>query len=237
MADYGDYDKGLAGMKFGLESDVATGAAKAVLHFGDPVFGTVGDDEGAYAADKTTLKFSADFVASNSIAITVNGVAAATVVYATSHAATFAAVVAAIDAIAGVSIPASDAVARTIDIYSADVNIVVTAAVTLGASQATASYQLPSDRYLKGVALRVTKQKTSEALGARFEKTQAVPVMVEGEVYVDVLDAVSSGKKAYITPAGGWTDEVTNNIGTPYEFRSSTTGSGLARLRVIQKSA
>lgn len=237
MAEYGAYDKALAGMKFGLESDVATGAAKGVLQFGDPAFGVVGDDVGVYPANKIRATFSADFVASNVINGTVNGIAIAQVTYATSHAATFAALVAAIDAIPGVSIPASDATARTIDILVADGNITPSFTVTLGASQATVAYGLSADRYLKGVALRVTKAKTSEALGARFELTEAVPVMTRGEVHVDVLDAVSSGKVAYLTPAGAWTDEVTGNYATNYYFTESTTGAGVARIAVIRKNA
>lgn len=236
MAEYGAHDKALAGMKFGLESDVATGAAKGVLQFGDPAFGVVGDDVGVFPANKIRMTFSADFGASNVIAGSINGVAFASVTYATSHAATFAAVVAAIDAVPGVSIPASDATGRTIDILVAEGNITPVVGVT-GGTAPTVAVGLSADRYLKGVALRVTKAKTSEALGARFELTEAVPVMTRGEVHVDVLDAVSSGKVAYLTPAGVWTDEVSGNILTPYYFTESTTGAGVARIAVIRKNA
>ena len=92
---YGEYEKALAGLKYGLESDIVTAAAKAIIQFGEPVLRAVGDDLGGYSLDKITLTFSADFVASNVIAGSILG-SAVSVTFATSHAATFAALVAAL---------------------------------------------------------------------------------------------------------------------------------------------
>ena len=88
------------------------------------------------------LVFSADFVASNTINLKLNTGAIAQVTYGTSHAATFAALVTAIETKIAASISTrysvtGDATTRTITIIS-NVDITVTdVVVAAGASQAT----------------------------------------------------------------------------------------------------
>lgn len=70
--------------------------------FGKPLFGYRGDTNPrawGYKADTAKISIATDLVTSNASVVTVNGVAAATITYATSHAATIAALVAAIKAI------------------------------------------------------------------------------------------------------------------------------------------
>lgn len=237
---YQDYDAALAGMEFGRETahERITKAAYGTFDFGDPVFGQVGDDDKGYMLDKIRVTFSADFITSNTINGSVAGLAIAQVTYATSHAATFAALVAAIDALAGVSIAASDATARTIDISIPKTKIAATFTVAAGASQAVASYSLTPDRYLIGVVKRIQKQKVSESVGAVFQETEAMAVTTTGEIHVDTNDAVDSGKPAYLTTSGVWTDASTGAVvATPYYFRSSTAAAGVARLLTVAKNA
>lgn len=230
---YGEYEKALAGLKYGLESDIVTAAAKAIIQFGEPVLRAVGDDLGGYALDKITLTFSADFVASNVIAGSILG-SAVSVTFATSHAATFAALVAALDAVTDVTIVASDATARTITLSTAGKATALALTVTAGDSQAALAISLPADRVLGGIALRVQKAKVSEVLGARYDVTEAVPVMVEGGIWVEASKAVASFAKAYLTTAGKFTDSAVGSIATKYSFASSTTAAGLVQLTVIK---
>lgn len=230
---YGEYEKALAGLKYGLESDIVTAAAKAIIQFGEPVLRAVGDELGGYVLDKLALTFSADFVASNVIAGSILG-QAVSVTYATSHAATFAALVTALDAVAGVDIVASDATARTITLKTDGKFTALALAVTGGASQATLAIALPTDRVLAGIALRVQKAPVSAVLGARYDLTEAVPVMVEGGIWVEASKAVSAFAKAYLTTSGKFTDSAVGAIATKYSFNSSTTAAGLVQLTVIK---
>lgn len=97
---------------------------------------------------RATIIFSGDFVASNVINVTVNGQAIAAQTYATSHAATFAALVSAIDGLSGCT-ATGNSTTRTIVIIPTDQteDPEVTAAVTLGASQATATIYEENDLY------------------------------------------------------------------------------------------
>jgi hypothetical protein len=89
---------------------------------------------------KSIIDFNIDFVASNSIVATVNGVALTPVVYATSHAATMTALAAALALATGVS-SASVTAARTIRVNFSGLgdNTVDSVVTTLGASQPTAT--------------------------------------------------------------------------------------------------
>lgn len=236
---YQAHDYALAGLEFGTESTHKriTKAAYGTFEFGDPAFGQQGDDERAYMLDKVRVTFSADFVASNTVNGSVAGLAISQVTYATSHAATFAAVVAAIDALAGVSIAASDATARTIDISIPKTKVAASFVVAAGASQASVAYSLTPDRFLIGVVKHVQKAKISEAAGAKFLETESMAVTTDGEIYVETGDAVDSGKPAYLTTSAVWTDNATGTISTPYYYRSTIGAAGLARLLTIGKNA
>lgn len=237
---YGAYDVALAGMEFGHEMDHQriTKAAYGTFDFGDPVFGQKGDDDRGYMLDKIRVTFSADFVASNTINGSIAGLPIAQVTYGTDHATTFAAVVAAIDALAGVSIAASSASARTIDISIPKTKIAATFTVAAGSSQAVASYSLTADRYLIGIVKRVQKAKIDETVGARFLETEAMAVTTVGEIHVDTADAVDSGSLVYLTTSGAWTDATTGAVlATSYYFRSSTAAAGVARVLTIAKNA
>lgn len=103
----------------------------------------------AVADRRAILSFSADFVASNSTALSVNGVSITPVVYATSHAATFAALVAAIDGLSSVESATGNSTTRLITIIPTDQTIdpVIVAATTGGAGQPTITKETGNDLY------------------------------------------------------------------------------------------
>ena len=248
MAAYGLYDAGFPGMKAGIEDTSAIPAAtRQPIAFGTPVFFMEGDEKGAYpfTVDQSTIKFSADFIASNSTVVTVNTLATAAVVYATSHAATFAAVVVAVEALTGVDVVASDATLRTITVrtYGASTILPVTALVssvtTLGSSQPTVTYQFGTTMRIAGVAMHQHKEPLSGLV--RYEIKDPASIMREGKIYVLTADTTLAHKPAYLTAAGAWTDETVAgavaNLATPYFFRTATSGAGMAILEVFDKPA
>lgn len=237
MSEYNELEKALPGLKYGLDGKVATGAAQAPISFGKPVFASKGEENkvGPLVNDKATIGFSADFVASNVIAgtVTINGGTAVnySVTYATSHAATFAALVAALDAIPGIEVVSSNATTRAIVLSANGLLLAVTGAVTGGASQATVTVTAGTEMVLRGVALRTAKNLVNGV--ARYEKQDPVNVLTEGQIWVETADKVDAHAQAYLTSGGEWTDEASGNTATPFTFRSSTSGAGLARLEVV----
>jgi len=93
---------------------------------------------------QAVLTFDADFVASNTINGTVNAVAWGEVTYATSHAATATALLAALNAVTGVT-ATKDSTGRIYTIYSGALTNVVTAVVAAGATQAGAVITYPTN--------------------------------------------------------------------------------------------
>lgn len=236
MSQYNELDKALPGLKFGIDGKVATGAAQAAIGFGKPVYASKGEENkvGPLVNDRVTLGFSADFSASNVIAgnVTVAGGTAVpySVTFATSHAATFTALVNALDAIPGVEVVSFNATTRSIVLSANGVTLTATCAVT-GGTAVTVTNTVGTDMVLRGVALRTAKNIVNGL--ARYETKDPVNLLTEGQIWVEVADKVEAHAQAYLTPAGAWTDESSGNTATPYTFRSSTTGAGLARLEVV----
>lgn len=112
------------------------------LHHGFPV-----------ANRRTKITYSADFVASNVINITVDGEAMAPVTYATSHAATFAAVLVALALLDTVDSVTGNATTRVITIITTDQteDTTTSGVVTLGASQATTTVVSNQNDIFKGM--------------------------------------------------------------------------------------
>lgn len=231
MTAYGNTDSALEGMKFGLDSDVVSRVAGNAAGFGKPAMIFSGDSDKAYAytLNKSVMTYSADFVTSNVINVSVNGVAISPVTFATDHATTFAAVITAIDALAGVTATAGAGRAINITVDGTQgVAITVTTVVTLGASQATATQVLSCSGTLFGAFLRTQKYPGS------YEIYDVANIMREGEMWVMTADAVVANSAAYLVAATGvWTDESSGNVSTNYVFRTSTSGAALARLELV----
>lgn len=228
MSAYGNMDEALAGLAYGCENEVVSRLAANKVDFGDLVFVNPGDPDylSDGVLDEGTLTFSADFVTSNSIVLTINSVAQSAVVFATDHATTFAAVVAKMAA-AGLTVIASDATARTIRVRTVGVALTVSVAVTGGASQATGTFAAATLQ-LFGVAIRTDK------IPGYYAANDAVNIMREGLVWVPVSSAVAANATAYYTSGKVLTDVSSGNTATTYKFRKGTTGAGLALLEVIK---
>lgn len=228
MTAYGNQDSAIAGGKVFGDSEVVTRLAGGIIDFGKPVVQYAGDSDKCYQylLDKSVATFAADFVASNSIALTVNGLTA-TVAFDTDQATTKAALVAAVDALAGVTCTAG--AGRAINIITEGAVCTASVVITGGVSQTTMSQVLSCSGSLFGVALRTQK------LDGQYNAQDAVNVLREGEIWVLTNDTVVANTAAYLVAATGvWTDESSGNVSTGYYFRSSTSGAALARLEVIK---
>lgn len=132
-----------AGMKADSRFDlVESFLAEQIVNFGRAVAQNKGNNTmvAQPVKDRSIFYFDADFVTSNVITITVNGVAAAAVTFATDHATTLAAVAAAVNALTGVTCTGVDNTVEGGSIFTIEtpgVTITVTETVTAGSSQAT----------------------------------------------------------------------------------------------------
>ena len=143
MAAYGLTDPAMAGLIEGVGDarTVDPAILQEAVPFGQPLFGYAGEypvKAWAFKKDVAKIVYSADFVASNSTVVTVNGVATDAVVYATSHAATIAAVVAAIKAKGFEAVlDSTDTNSRTILTRAKGTNISADSVTTGGTGQPT----------------------------------------------------------------------------------------------------
>ena len=191
MTQYGDFDQAIAGLKYGEDSDVESFVSKEIngIDFGLPLFGYEGNDNDvfAYHQNISAMTFDGDFTAGDVITLTVDGVELTPVTYATSHAATLAALVVVVEAeVTGSTVTG---VTRTITIEVEDgVNRSVTETVT-GGGNPTGSEVLSSGMIFKGGAVFVPREgaitkdldgDTVDAATAKYELNSSVNGMVEG---------------------------------------------------------
>jgi hypothetical protein len=198
------------------------------------VLGTVkGTDVKNIFKSKASLTYSVDFVASNSTIVTVNGVDTAAVVFATSHAATFAAVIAAIDALAGVSAVAGTGREILITVDNALSNITVSSATTGGAGQPTTAIVYTSTDIFEGVA--VLRHGQPETVGGddKYLVNDALNLMTRGVIWVEVVATVAYGEDAYVyndkansANQGQFTNASSGNLAVPTgKFKSAAVGT------------
>lgn len=228
-----------AGMKSDARFDeVETFAAAEAIPFGRAVAGEAGELKKVYLPknDNGKIVFDADFVASNSIAVSVNSVAITPVVFATDHATTAAAVAAAVDALAGVTcvLDPLDATKRTYLIETEGATTAITAVVTLGASQAVATITYSADDVFRGIALAVHKEQEADGT-TRYNTTDSVSVLRKGRAWVETAVAVVADDTAYVQLSGAigkFTNVSTNNMATGGKFRSTVGAAGLAEVEI-----
>lgn len=244
MGAYGAPDVAIAGMVEGFHNDFESAIAQEDINFGSPVFGFVGSENKCYGPhkDKATTLLDADLVASNVITTTINGEAIAST-FATSHAATMTAHIAAINADAELAALGISAVAgatnRGIVISApAGLDLVVTQAVTLGASQAGATVTYGTNgKFLGAAAFVQIGGKEFAAGSACWKQGMSVSILRDGRLYVLAESTVADKDPAYISGLGGagtigkFTDVSTNNYDIGGFFRSNVS-SGLAVLEV-----
>jgi hypothetical protein len=242
MTAYNTIDTAKRGLKYGLGPDgrVEGGYAcmeSAGIEFGDPVFGYIGDNVSVYKFynDFASLVFDGDFVTGNVITITVNGVDADDVTFATDHDTTAALVVAAVAALTGVEceLDSTDTDNRTFLIRTKGATITVAEAITGGAGQVTGTPTYGSSQTFLGVALQ------TQNASAMYELNDAVNVMASGEIWVEPAATVYAFQTAYVDNAGANIQEFTNSAGgvaVNAKYNSNAVASGLARLRVMGRT-
>lgn len=202
-----------------------------------------------YGADKTkqvalpfkdtaTLVFDADFVTSNTIDLDVNGVSITQVTFTTDHDTTAGLLVAAIEALTGVTcvLDTGDVNNRTFIITAVGTDIVVdNVVVAAGASQAGSTVTYASVGVFAGIAGHEHRQADSDGV-ANYPVGSAVNCINEGKVYVDATVAVSYDDTAYVIAGGAnkgkWTNVSTGNIATGGKFKSDTTAAGVVIVKI-----
>jgi hypothetical protein len=221
MGAYGNMDPALAGLQHGLDPDIETGIAQEEIAYGEAVFGHQGTEEKVYAAhiDRATLTLDADLVTGNTITTTINGIVVATV-FATSHAATMTAHIAAINAKAelialGISAEAGST-NRIIVLKGKGLDLAAASVVTGGASQAGSTTAYDTWATFLGIAL--FHQCGGEDYGAgngAYQQDQEINILRSGTAWAVVAAAVLDKEAAYVILATGATQgQFTNVAGT-----------------------
>jgi hypothetical protein len=210
MAAYGFPDSALLGLVQSNEEDVASiPAGTSTLKPGDLVFSYRGDNVAyPYFADVTKLVLDGDLSASNSTVITVNGIAATAVVYATSHAATMTAIINGITglAVAGTTVKAvldsSDANGRTILVLTKGATCVASGAVTGGSARTVTATTGLSGSMFRGVVKYATRVPTTIGGQGVILTGLDVPVVRMADIYAASASGLVKSAIAYITTAG-----------------------------------
>lgn len=247
---YLDPAEGIEGLIDGSIHLIDSRVATATLHFGAPAYYGTGD--GGLVApvlnDTATLTLSAVLVTGNVVAGSIaNGASSGntfSVPFTTDSPTTITALGAALALISGVQVVSVNTSTRVIVIRTpdSDVTSAVTIAVTGGASQATVSQTNSSSQRLVGVVVRSALPYTSrngtlanpapDGGFAYYNAGDSVNIMRMGTIWVPVGVAVNADEPVYRTSADAWTNVASGNTLTPYYFRSTTTGAGLAKMEV-----
>ena len=244
MGAYGAPDAAIAGLIVGVPNAVESAIAKEIIPFGAPVFGMVGVENQAYNyhTEIATVTLSAELVASDNVAITINGTAFDED-FATTHAAAMTALIAAINASTvmdalGVSAAAGANNKIVVITGPADLTLVVTSVVTSGgAGTAVASTALTSARKFLGAAAFVqTGGKTWGAGTSAWQIGMSVNIVHDGTLWVPAESTVADKDPAYAVSLGAgtlgkFTDVSTSNYDIGGYFRSNVN-NGLAILEV-----
>lgn len=145
-----------------------------------------------------TVLFDADFVASNVINMSVNGVAISPVTYASSHAATFAALIVAISALANVTAVAGTGRAIVISTDDKTAITVSGVVVTLGGSQAGSTTTYSTTDIFLGVSCQEHTVTQTYLTGVvQYAVGATVPVLSRGRVYVAPEQNVTTASAVY----------------------------------------
>lgn len=234
--------------------NLKSGKAEEKINFG---LGLARFDEGFRVMGADKVSFDADFVTSNTIngnvtviSVDADGVQTETttaisqVTYASSHAATLAAVVTAIEAVSGVNAGTGSS-GRTITVVGDSGNIIRLSGfvVAAGASQANVSYD--STVPFEGVAVQEMKQPDSNG-DVYYSPYDAVNIAKRNEMWVEVDRAVSYTDIPYVRivadsgdgqDCGDFTTSANAaealSLENKAKFVSETTGAGLAKIALL----
>ncbi len=210
MSAYGDMNQGVAGLvqgTLGLTPKTKTGCVQETMTAGTPVFGypNSGDKVWKLKADVSKLVLGSDLSASNSTVITVNGVATTAVVYATSHAATIAAVVDAIKALAGVEavLDTTDVNSRTILIRTKGATATASGAVTGGSAVTITPTNGLFGQVFQGVIALGHTVPTTLGGSASYVAGDSACVAYATEIWAQAGAGVDSNEKAFVSVSTG----------------------------------
>jgi len=251
ITKYQNYlDVGQKGQVATLEdSNIKTRNAEQAIEFGRAVVKgiTPGVDVKNIFKSKASLTFDADFVTGNTIDLNVNGVAISQVTFATSHAATFAAVIAAIDALTGISAVAVTGREILITVDNAASNITISDVVVAGgASQAGSTTVYSSVDTFEGIAALRHGQPTTIGGDDKYQINDAVNVLTKGVIFVEVVATVAYGDSVYVyndksneSNQGQFTNASSGNLAvSSAKFVSAATGTtgspALAKVEINQ---
>lgn len=145
-----------------------------------------------------TLLFDADFVASNLINGTFNGVAMSQVTYASSHAATFAAVIAAIAAVTNIDAVAGTGRAIIITTTDGSPLTVASVAVTAGSTQAGSTTTYSTSDMILGVSMQQHTLRQDSSGVVQYAQYDTVSTLSQGRIYVPVEETVVAGDPVYV---------------------------------------
>lgn len=259
MSAYDTIDAPVAGMIEGTQSRIISKRIgdSAGIPFGIPVFGYIGDsglgtarDDNVhrYKNDSGIITFDADFEASNSIIITVNGTAVTAVVFDTDHDTTMALVVAQIEAeITGCNATSSGVNNRILTIDIDGTEMTVAEAITGGGSQPTGTVTYTTRMVFIGFTVFTQLEAAGRteldgtvisAADAQYDYRDSANIMVDGEIYVVTSEAVDNLNQVYAITAAGATqgqcgDTVGSNVSlTGATFTETVAASGVAKVRV-----
>jgi hypothetical protein len=241
---YGETPSAIAGQLYGSHAITETYTAGERIFPGDAVFGLVGDEKMGYLAhvNAVTLTASADMVEDNEIAIVINGISVGSVPFQTSHEATMAAIVNAIDqneAVRALGIDAFQVEGASRAIYLGAPGISITAVLTVtgGDSQAVFTSAANTSSKFVGIAKRNEALSFKDGVGF-YPPSMPVGVLKEGRIAINVADTAAPGDKkpAYIilsgSEAGKFTDEASENYDSGCIFRSDRIEGDLAFIEV-----
>ena len=187
--------------------NIRSRVAQGTIQFGDPAMGYVGDDVNCYpfALDVAKIVFDADFEASNSCVITVDGDAWDAVVYATSHDNTMDLLIAEGTAQGyEVALDATDTDNRTIYIKKSTVGSAVgtvTEAVTGGSGQPDGTITYQTDQVFLGCAVYIAKDVVSSNT-ATYSQYDEVCVGERGIYWMYSTGTISADDDVYLSTAG-----------------------------------
>ena len=150
----------------------------------------------------STNVVSTALITGNSTVATVNGIALAPVVYATSNAATLAAIAAAIAAQPNVASAVSDGTSTITVTAAQGFAVTVSLVTTLGASQPTWTTTASTQDVFYGVALYIQNKMNllgpqGSNGGAPYFVGDPVSTLTRGRVWVNVENTVSSDTPVY----------------------------------------
>ena len=243
MTMYGELDKALPGMKYGIHDEMESIAAGENIYPGDPVFGMVGDDKVGYGArvSAVSLTASADLVAGNSVSVTVNGITLSGITFEDSSVDTVKKIINAIDQSLEIRALGIDAFfvegsPRAVILQGPGVTITASAVVTGGASPATFASAAYSSMKFLGVA--AFEQLAYGKETGYYPASTSVGLVVKGKVFAPVADGSNPDDKkpAYIimsgNDAGKFTDVANGNYDCGCFFRSNRVTGNLALIEV-----